>query len=147
MSAAERLPGVPWHDATRAAAAQMPAEDVGQAAQPMVTDPADRGPHCPTTQQQCEVLKATVVHDGQTGSVPVDLPRAVSCNPAAVVSQPNAPPMALLPHLNIVAPGSGELVELGLALGQVHPDRTGGRVRHVVIASEHDFQQGPSGRR
>ncbi|MET8681955.1 hypothetical protein ABZW18_31345 [Streptomyces sp. NPDC004647] len=76
---------------------QMPVEAAGHATEPMVTDAAGRGPHCPMTQQQCEAPKAAVVQDGSAGSVPVDLPRGLPCNPAAEVSQLNAPPPALPP--------------------------------------------------
>jgi hypothetical protein len=80
-----------------AASGQMPVEAAGHAEQAMATDSAGHGAPCPMTQQHCAAPKATVAQDGPAGPVLADLPRAVACSPAALVSQPNAPPPALPP--------------------------------------------------
>lgn len=63
----------------------------------MAADSGERGPHCPMAEEPCASPKGTVAQAGQAAVGHGDVPQVVACSPAALVSQPNAPPPALRP--------------------------------------------------
>lgn len=78
-----------------AVAERMPARAAGHAV--TVSDSGERGPHCPMAEEQCASPKATVIQGSPAASGHGEVPEAVACSPAALVSQPNAPPPTLPP--------------------------------------------------
>ncbi|MFI5520518.1 hypothetical protein [Streptomyces platensis] len=86
------------HERLFAEAVPMSTAGVGSAAGTTAAKPSDPGGQCPMAEQHCAASKAAVAQDGPAGgSLFAELPRAMACSPAALASQPNAPPPALPP--------------------------------------------------